>query len=124
MERYQTGAETARAGPPRREDHPCTISMIVLASGDYYQVRISPDPQECHWNLEAVDSKIPARAALPDGSTPLPHNQPPDPLTAVVSGNAGRWHPGHALHCLRRWAQRRWPHTRDWRATCKYHLDG
>ena len=92
---------------------PSTISMIVLESGHYYQVRITPHPQECRWNLEAVDSILPARAALPDGPTPLPHNQPRDPLTAVVLGEAGSWHPGHALYCLWRWAQRRWPHTRD-----------
>ena len=51
VERYPPGAETARAGPPRREDDPSTISMILLESGHYYRVRISPHPQECHWNL-------------------------------------------------------------------------
>ena len=74
--------------------------MTVLESGHYYQVRITPHPQECHWNLEAVDSMLPARAALPDGPTPTPHNRTPDPLRAVVSGGAGTWHPGHALYCL------------------------
>ena len=85
-EQYPSGAETARAGPPRREDDPSTIPMIVFESGHYYQVRITPHPHECHWNLEAVDSMLPASAALPGGPTPLPQNQPPDPLMAVVSG--------------------------------------
>ena len=53
-----------------------------------------------------------ATTDLPDNATPLLPNQPPDPLTAIVSGAAGTWHPGHALYCLWRWAQRRWPHTR------------
>ena len=97
--------------------------MIVLESGHYHQVQITPHPQEYHWNLEAVNSMLPARAALPDGGTPLPNNQPSDPLTAVVSGEAGSWHPEHALYCLWRWAQRRWPHTRDWTATWRFHLD-
>ena len=123
-ERYPPGPETARGGPPRHEDVPRTISMIVLESGHYYQVRITPHPRECHWNLEAVDSMLPARAALPDGPTPLSQNQPPDPLTAVVSGEAGTWHPGHPLYCLWRWAQRRSSHTRDWTATRRFHLGG
>ena len=114
VERFPPGAEASRTGPPRREDDPKTISMIVLESGHYYQVRITPHPQECHWNLEAV---VPAQSALPDGSTPLPQNQPPDPLMAVLSGEAGTCHPGHAIYCLWRWAQRRWSHTRDWTAT-------
>ena len=124
VERYPPGAEAACAGPRRREDDTHTISMIMLESGHYYQVRITPPPQECHWNLEAVDSMLPARAALPDGPTPLPQNEPPDPLTAIVSGEAGTWYPGHALYCLWRWAQRRKTHTRDWTATQRVHLDG
>ena len=118
------GAETARTGPPRREDDPSTISMIVSESGYYYQVRITPHPQECHWNLEVFNSKLPASAALPNGPTPLPQNQPPDPLTAVVSGEPGSWHPQLALYRLGRWAQRRWLHTKDLTATWKCHLDG
>ena len=55
---------------------------------------------------------------------PRHHNQPPDPLTAIVSGEAGTWHPGHALYCLWWWAQRRWPHSRDWTATWRFSLDG
>ena len=98
--------------------------MSVLESGHYYQVRITPHPQECHWNLKAVDSMLLARAALPHGPTPLPPNQPPNPLTAVVSREAGTWHPGHALHCLWRCTERRWWHTRDWKATWRFHLDG
>ena len=92
VERYRAGAGTAHTGPPRREDDPHTISMIVWESGHHYQV------QECH--LEAVDSMLPAQAAVPDGPTPLPQNQPPDPLMAVVSGDAGTWHLGHAFYCL------------------------
>ena len=67
---------------------------------------------------------IPATAALADIPTPLPNDQPPDPLTTIVSGAAGTWHPGHALYCLWRWAQRRWQHTRDWTATRRFHLAG
>ena len=100
MDRYPPGAVTARAGPPRREGDPSTVAMIVLESGHYYQVWLTPHPQECHWSLEAVDSMIPASTALPDSPTPLPNDQPPDPLTAIVSGAAGTWHPGHALYCL------------------------
>ena len=84
VERYPPAVETARAGPPRRKDDPSTISVIVLENGHNYQVGINPRPQECHSNLEAFDSMIPACAALPDGPTSLPQNQPPDPLTAVL----------------------------------------
>ena len=124
VERYPPEARTVRAGPPRREDDPSTISMMVLESGHYYQVRITLHPQECHWNLEAVDSMLPARAALPGGPTTLPHNEQQAPLTAVVSGKAGSWLPEHALYCLWRWAQRCWPHTRHWTATWTFHMDG
>ena len=48
VERYQPGAGAARAGRQRREDDPSTISMIVLECGNYYQLRITPHPQECH----------------------------------------------------------------------------
>ena len=119
VERYP---EMARAAPPPRERDPSTIAMIVFESGHYHQVRITP--QDGHWNLEAVDSMLPANAALPDSPTPLPNNQPPDPLTAVLWGAAGTWHPGHALYCLWQWARRRWQHTRDWTATWNFHLDG
>ena len=121
VERYP---ETAGAAPPPREGDPSTIAMIVLESGHYYQVRITPHPQERNWSLEAVDSIFPANAALPDSPTCLPNDQPLDPLRGIVPGAAGPWHPGHALYCLWRWAQRRWPHTRDWPATCRFHLDG
>ena len=121
VERY---LEAARAGPPPRERNPSTIAMIVLESGHYYQVPISPHPQESHWSLEAVDSMLPATTALPDSPAPLLNDQPPDPVTAIVSGTAGTWHPGHALYCLWRWARRRWPHTREWTATWRFHLDG
>ena len=121
VERYP---ETARAAPPPREGDPTSIATIVLESGHYYQVRSTPHPQEQHWSLEAVDSMLLANAALPDSTNPLPNDQPPDPLTAIMSGAAGTWHPGHALYCLWRWAQRRWPHTRDWTTMWRFHLDG
>ena len=120
-ERYP---ETARAAPPPREHDPSTIAMIVLENGHYYQVRIIPLPQESHWSLEAVDSMLPATTALPDSPTPLLEGQPPDPLTAIVSGTVGTWHPGHALYCLWRRARRRWPRTRVWSATWRFQLDG
>ena len=94
--------------------------MIVLENGHYYQVRIIPHPQESHWSLEAVDSMLPATTALPDIPSPLLNDQPPDPLTAIVSGTAGTWQPGCALYCLWRWARRRWPHTREWSATWRF----
>ena len=98
--------------------------MIVLESGHYYQVRITSHPQESHRSLEAVNSMLPASAALPEGPTPLPRDQLPDPMTAIMSGEAGTWQLGNAPYCLWRWAQRRWPHTRDWTATWRFHLDG
>ena len=81
--------------------------MIVLEKGHYYQVRMILHPQESHWSLEAINSMLRASTALPDSPTPLLPGQPPDPLMAIVSGTAGTWHPGHALYCLWRWAQRR-----------------
>ena len=116
--------ETARAAPPPREHNPSNIAMIVLENGHYYQVRIIAHPRESHWSLEAVDSMLLPTTALPDSPTPLLNDQPPDPLTAIVSGTAGTWHPGHALYCLWRWARRRWPHTRVWSATWRFFLDG
>ena len=105
--------EKARAAPPPRAHDLSTIAMIVLENGHYYQVRIIPHPHESHWSWEAVDSMLPATTGLPDSPTPLLSEQPPDLLTAIVSGTAGTWHPGHALYCLWRWARRRWPHTRE-----------
>ena len=116
--------ETARAAPLLRERDPGTIAMIVLENGHYYQVRIIPDPQDNHWSLEAVDSMLRATTDLPDNPSPLLPDQPPDPLTAIVSGTAGTWHPGHALYCLWRWARRRWPHTRAWSRAWRFYLDG
>ena len=121
VERYPG---TACAAPPPHERDPSTIAMIVLESCHYYQVRITPHPQESHRSLGAVDSMLPATTALPDSPIPLPNDQPPDPLAAIVSGTDGTWHPGHALYCLRPWARRRWPHTREWTATWRFHLDG
>ena len=117
-------ARYPETAPPPRERDPSTIAMIVLDNGHYYRVRIIPHPQESHWSLEAVDSMVSATTALPDSPTTLLPGQPPDPLTAIVSGMAGTWHPGHVLYCLWRWAQRRWPHTRVWSATCRFYLDG
>ena len=105
--------ETARAAPPLHERDPSTIAMIVLVNGNYDQVRMIPHPHESHWSLEAVDSMLPATTALPDSPTSLLSDQPPDPLTAIVSGKAGTWHPGHALYCL--WV---------WSATWGFYLDG
>ena len=115
--------ETARAAPPPREHDPGTIAMIVLENGHYYQVRIIPHPQNNHWRVEAVDSMLRATTGLPDNPTPLLANQPPDPLTAIVAGTAGTWHPSDALYCLWRWARRRWPHTRAWSAAWRFYLD-
>ena len=115
--------ETTRAAPLPRERDPGTIAMIVLGNGHYYQVRIIPHPQRGQWSLEAVHSMLPATTDLPDSPTPLLPGQPPDPLTAIVSGTAGTWRPGHALYCLWRWARRRWPHTRAWSAASRFYLD-
>ena len=116
--------EMARAAPQPRERDSSTIAMIVLENGRYYQVRIIPHPQESQWSLEATNSMLPATTALPESPTPLLNDQPPDPLTAIVSGTAGIWHPGHALYCLWRWARRRWPHSRVRSATWMFYLDG
>ena len=116
--------ETTRAAPPPRERDPCTIAMIVLENGHYYQVRSIPHPQRGPLTLEAVDSMLPATTDLPDSPNPLLPDKPPDPLTAVLSGTAGTWHPGHALYCLWRWARPRWPHTRAWSAAWRFYLDG
>ena len=116
--------EMARAVPRPRDGDPGTIAMVVLENGHYYQVRIIRHPQRGHWSLEAVDSMILATTDLPDSPTPLLPDQPPDPLTAVVSGTAGTWHPGHTLYCLWRWARRRWPHIRAWSAEWRFYLDG
>ena len=98
--------------------------MVVLESGHYYQVMINPRPLDNHWDLEVADSMLPRDTDLPDGPTPLLPGQPPDRLTAILSGAAGTWHPGHALYCLWWWAQRRWPHTKIWSAAWRIHLDG
>ena len=116
--------ETARATPPPHKHDRGTIAMIVLENGHYYQVRINLHPQRGHWSLEAINSMLLATTDLPDSPSPLLPGQLPDPLTAVVSGTAGTWHPGHALYCLWRWAQRRWPHTGAWSAAWRFYLDG
>ena len=116
--------ETARAAPRPRERDPGTIVMIVLQNGRYCQVRIIPHSRDNHWSLEAVDSMLWATTDLPDNPTPLLPDQPLDRLTAIVSGTAGTWHPGHALYCLWRWARRRWLHTRAWSAVWRFYLDG
>ena len=100
-----------------------TTAIIVLENGHYYQVRIIPHPQDNHWSLEAVDSMLRATTDLPDNPAPLLPDQPPDPLTAIVSGTAGTWHPGQALYCRCRWARRRWPLTRAWSAPWTFYPD-
>ena len=67
---------------------------------------------------------LPKNVDLLDGPTSLLPGVPPDLLTAIVSGAAGTWHPGHALYCLWRWGQRSWPHTRDWSGACRFNADG
>ena len=66
--------------------------MIVLENGHYYQVGIIPHAHKSHWSLVAVDSMLPVTTGLPDSPTPLLNDQPPDPLTAIVSSTAGTWH--------------------------------
>ena len=92
----QTARPGAHAEPPPR-DAPSTVAMVVLESGHYYQVRITPRPLDNHWDLEAADSMLPRYLRLPDDPTPLLPGQRPDLLTAIVSGAEGTWHPGHAL---------------------------
>ena len=75
--------------------------------------RIMPLPLERRWDLEAVDSMLPRDIDLRDGPAPLLRDQPPDPLTAIVSSVSGTWHPGRALYCLWWWVQQRLQHTRD-----------
>ena len=116
--------ETTHGAPPPRERDPGTIAMIVSENGHYYQVRIIRHPQRGHWSLEAVDSMLPATTDLSDSPNRLLLDQPLDSLTAVHSGTAGTWQPGHALYCLWRWARRRWPHTRAWSAAWRFYLDG
>ena len=111
----QMAGPGAHAEPPPR-DSASTVAMVVLQSGHYYQVRITPRALDNHWDLEAAETMLPRDVGLPDDPTPLLPGQPPDLLTAIVSGAACTWHPGHALYRLWRWAQRRWPHTRDWSA--------
>ena len=124
MEQYaQTGGPEAHA-EPRSRRIPSTVTMVVVENGHYYQVRITPRPLERRWDLEGVDSMLPGDMDLLDGPTPLLPGQPPEHLTAIVSGRARTWHPGHALYCLWRWAQRRWQHTKEWLATWRLHLDG
>ena len=67
--------------PPR--DAPSTVAMVVLESGYYYQVRITPRPPDNHWDLEAAASMLPRQVELPNGPTPLLSGQPPDLLTAI-----------------------------------------
>ena len=96
----------AHAEPPARST-PSTVAMVVLVNGHYYQVRITPPPLEHRLDVEALDSGLRRDMDLPDGRTPLFPGQPPGPLASIVSGMAGTWRPGHGLHCLWRWAQRR-----------------
>ena len=99
----QTAGPGAHAEPWPR-DAPSTVAMVVLESKHYYQVRITPRPLDNHWGFRAADSMLPRDVGLPDDPTPLLPGQPPDLLTAIVSGAAGTWHQGHALYCLWLWA--------------------
>ena len=104
MEHYtQTVGLGAHAEAPPRET-PSTVAISVLESGHYYQVRIMLGPLESRRDLEPVESMLSKGVELPDCPTPLPPGRPPDPLTAILSGAAGAWHPGHALtiHALLR----------------------
>ena len=83
-----TAGPAAHAEPLRRSSS-STVAMVVSENGHYYQVRITQAPLARRWDLEAVDSMLPREMALPDGQTPLPPDQPPDPLTTIVSGRAG-----------------------------------
>ena len=120
-ERY---AQTAGPAEPSPRGTPSTVAMVVLESGHYYEVRITAPPLETHWDFEAADSMLLRDVDLPDGPTPLLPGQPRDLLTAIVSGAAGTWHPGHTFFCLWRWAQRKLPLTSDWSAAWRFHLDG
>ena len=71
--------ETAPAGPPPHERDPSTIAMMLLESCHYYQVWITPHPQESHWSLEAGDFMLPATTALPDGPIPYSTTSPRGP---------------------------------------------
>ena len=123
MERYaQTVGPEPHAEPPGRGT-PTTVTMVVLGNGHYYQVGITPRRPERRSDLEAVDSMLPRDINLPDGPIPLVSGQPPGPLTAIISGRAGSWHPGHALYCLWQWAPWRWQHTKEWSATWRFQLD-
>ena len=121
VERYtHTAGTEAHAGPPGCST-PSSVPMLALENGHYYQVRITPRPLARRFDLEAFDSMLPKDMALPDGPAPLPPDQPPDPLTIIVSGRADSWQPRQALYFLSLWAQRRWQHTRDWSATWRFH---
>ena len=104
--------------PPAR-DTPSTVARLVLESGQYYQVRITPRALERRWDLEA-DSMLPRGMDMPEGPTPLVQGQLPDRLTAMASHMAGTWQP---QYCLWRWAQRKWQHISEWSATWRFHLD-
>ena len=83
-ERYaQKAGPGAHADRPPR-DTPSTVAMVVLESGHYYQVSITPQPLETHWDLEAAESMLPRDVHLPEGPTPLLLDQSPDLLTAIV----------------------------------------
>ena len=120
---YGQGAEAAHALPPSRGT-PSPVLLIMLAAGHYYHVRVTPRPEDGRWDLEAVESMIPVTAPLPDAPSTLNPDQPPDPLAAVTSGQAGSWHSGHAFYCLWQWARRWWPDTRPWTAAWRFHRDG
>ena len=115
VERYAHMAGPEAYDEPPRRSIPSTVAMGMLENGHCYLAR--------HWDLEAVDSMLGRDILLIDGCTPLPPEQPPHPLTTKVFGTAGSWHRGHAVYCLRWWAQRRWQHDRALLATWRFNPD-
>ena len=122
VDRCAREAEATHAVPPSRNT-PNAVLVIMLKAGHYYHVRVTARPADGRWDLEGIDSMIIVAAPLPDGPTLIP-GQPPDPLTAITSGQAANCQAGHALYCLWQWARRRWPATRAWTVAWRLHQDG
>ena len=94
VERYtHTAGQEVHAGPPGRSI-PSTVAMVVLNNGHYSQVRITPQPLLRRRELKAVDFMLHRDMVLPESPGTLLPDQPPDPLTNIVSGRAGSWQPG------------------------------
>ena len=93
---YAQGARQHTPCPPS-PDTPRPVRLVMLEIGQYYHGRVTPRPEDKQWDLEAVNSIIPVAAPLPDAPTTVNPGQPPDPMTAVTSGQAGSWHPARPL---------------------------